>query len=95
MRTLSLNSVGGEHSEIVSVSRHQRAFLGGGAIELLLIGDPYEADLVSAGGIEASLAKKLRDDWREVFVEVDLHDVGAAASSLSAIRSSISSRQRP
>jgi hypothetical protein len=50
---------------------------------------------VSARGIEASLAKKLGDDWRKVFVEVDLHAVWSAASSLSAIRSSISSRHRP
>ena len=95
MRTVALHSVGAEHPEIVGVTRHQSALLGGGVIELFLIGDLYEADLVSTGGIEASVAKKLRDDWREVFVEVDLHDEGAAASSLSAIRSSISSRHRP
>ena len=95
VRTLALDSVGGEHPEIVGIARHQRAFLRGCVIELLLIRDLEQTNLVSARGIEASLAKKLGDDRRKVFVEMDPHAVWSAASSLSAIRSSISLRHRP
>ena len=94
MRALTLDAVGSERPEIAGVTCHEHPLLGSGVIELFLIRDLYAADFVSTRGIQASLAKNPRDDWREIFVEVNLHAMGAAASSLSAIRSSISSRHR-
>jgi hypothetical protein len=98
MSLAARNIVMCQEDKVTQISSDEHAFSLGGVVKLLRVRQLGSSDLVRTAHVQPALPKKICNDGREIFVEVELHPIrtspGNLAVTASGVRAAFSSISR-